>query len=328
MRYRRLGRDGPTVSAIGLGCMGLADGYFGTVGAQRATRAVHHALDLGITFFDTADSYGAGTGEERLGAALAGRRDGVVLATKVGLVPDPTGTGRVVDGRPAHVRGSAEASLRRLRTDVIDLYQLHRADPLVPIEETVGAMAGLVAAGKVRHIGLSEVSAAQLRLAAAVAPVLSVQSEYSLFERGVETGVLLECERLGAALIAFAPLGKGLLTGRLQAVAGFADGDLRARLPRFGGEHLRHNQRLVATLNELAGDAGVTPGQLALSHLLHRSRLVVPIPGSTDERHLAENAAAADVVLTPETLRRIEAVLTAVPVSGERYPPGWRLPKA
>ncbi|MER7006815.1 aldo/keto reductase [Dactylosporangium sp. NPDC000555] len=326
MRLRTLGRGGPAVSAIGLGCMGLVDGYFGAVSADRATRAVHRALDLGITLFDTADSYGAGVGEERLGAALAGRRDGVILASKVGLVANPSAAGRVVDGRPEYVRAGVEASLGRLRTDVIDLYQLHRVDPQVPVEETVGAMATLVAEGKVRYLGVSEVTPEQLRRAAAVHPLVSVQSEYSLFERGVEAGVLPECDRLGAALIAFAPLGKGLLTGRLQSVTGFADSDLRSRLPRFGGAHLRHNQQLAATLGELAGALDITPGQLALAWLLSRSALVLPIPGSTSADHLAENAAACDIDLPAEVLVRIDAVLAADPVSGARYPEGWRLP--
>lgn len=325
MRQRRLGVDGPMVSAVGLGCMGLVDGYYGPVSTDEATRAVRYAIDLGYTLFDTADSYGAGQGEQRLGAALSGRRDSVVVATKVGLVRDRA-DGRVVDGRPEHIRASVEASLRSLQTEFIDLYQLHRVDPDVPVEESIGAMGELVDAGLVRGIGVSEVTVEQLRRAVSVRAITAVQSEYSLLERGVEDGVLAECDRLGCGLLTFAPLGKGLLTGTMQSVQGFQDGDLRARLPRFGGEHLGRNQELIGTLGEIADELDVRVGQLALAWVLSRSPLVVPIPGSLDPAHLSQNAAAEELELSDEVLRRIDAVMGRGSVSGDRYPAGWQLP--
>jgi aryl-alcohol dehydrogenase-like predicted oxidoreductase len=321
-----LGRDGPAVSAIGLGCMGLVDGYYGPVSDDQADRAVGQALDLGINLFDTADSYGSGEGERRLGHALTGRRDQVFLATKFGLLTEP-GSDRVVDGRPGIVRSRAEDSLRRLGTDTIDLFQLHRIDPQVPVEDTVGAMAELVGEGKVRYVGLSEANPEQLRRAMLTHPVVSVQSEYSLFERGVEGGVLAGCVRFGYGLLAFAPLGKGLLTGKLQQVRDFDQGDLRSKLPRFGGEHLRRNQELVAALTASADQLSITTAQLALAWLLSRSPAVVPIPGSTSAAHLAENAAAADLDLPAEVISSIESAITAESVSGDRYPAGWRLPR-
>jgi aryl-alcohol dehydrogenase-like predicted oxidoreductase len=314
------------VSAIGLGCMGLVDGYYGPVSDDQADRAVGQALDLGINLFDTADSYGAGEGERRLAHELTGRRDQVFLATKFGLLTEP-GSDRVVDGRPGIVRSRAEDSLRRLGTDTIDLFQLHRIDPQVPVEETVGAMADLVAEGKVRYLGLSEANPEQLRRAMLTHPLVSVQSEYSLFERGVEGGVLAGCAQFGYGLLAFAPLGKGLLTGKLQQVRDFDQGDLRSKLPRFGGEHLRRNQVLVSTLTSLADQLSITTAQLALAWLLSRAPAVVPIPGSTSAGHLAENAAAADLDLAAEVISGIESAITAESVSGDRYPAGWRLPR-
>jgi aryl-alcohol dehydrogenase-like predicted oxidoreductase len=327
MRQRQLGAGGLTVSALGLGCMGLVDGYYGEVSDEQATATVRDALDLGITLFDTADSYGAGESERRLGRALGSRRGEVVIASKFGLVLGADPDGRVVDGRPENVRRSVEASLRRLGTDVIDLYQLHRVDPDVAVEETVGAMADLVAAGQVRFIGLSEVGAATLRRAAAVSDLASVQSEYSIFERGIEAEVFGECQRLGLGLLAFAPLGKGLLTATLQQVQSFGPDDLRSRLPRLGGDNLAANQRLVAAIEAQAIGLGIRPGQLALAWLLARAPSIVPIPGTRRRAHLAENVAAADLDLGSDSLSALDRLLAESVVAGERYPPGWRLPQ-
>jgi aryl-alcohol dehydrogenase-like predicted oxidoreductase len=327
VRQRQLGAGGLTVSALGLGCMGLVDGYYGDVSEEQATATVHDALELGITLFDTADSYGAGESERRLGRGLGSRRDEVVIATKFGLVLGADPDGRVVDGRPENVRRRAEASLRRLGTDVIDLYQLHRVDPEVAIEETVGAMADLVTAGQVRYLGLSEAGAGALRRAAAVSELASVQSEYSIFERGIEAEVFAECQRLGLGLLAFAPLGKGLLTGALQQVQSFGPDDLRSRLPRLGGDNLAANQRLVAAIEAQANGLGIRPGQLALAWLLARAPTVVPIPGTRRRAHLAENVAAAELDLSSDALTDLDRLLAESAVVGERYPPGWRLPR-
>lgn len=328
MLARRLGASGPIVSAIGIGGMSLVDGYYGTVAEQEAIAAVHRAFDLGITLFDTADGYGDGESERRLGKALASRRDEVVIATKFGLVPGPGGGERVVDGRPENVAHAIEGSLRRLGVESVDLYQLHRVDPLVPVEETIGAMSELVAAGKARYLGLSEATAAQIAAAASVWPITSLQSEYSMFERGIEREVLPACERVGCGVLAFAPLGKGLLTGALQDVRGFAEDDLRHRLPRFEGANLGHNQQVVRRLDEIATDAGVTQGQLALAWLLDRAPWIVPIPGSHNPTHLEENARAADIEVNKETIAQVDAAFTALGVAGDRYPKGWPVPHA
>jgi aryl-alcohol dehydrogenase-like predicted oxidoreductase len=327
VRQRQLGAGGLTVSALGLGCMGLVDGYYGDVSDEQAAATVHDALDLGITLFDTADSYGAGESERRLGRALGSRRDQVVIATKFGLVVGAEPDGRVVDGRPANVHRSVDASLHRLGTDVIDLYQLHRVDPDVAVEETIGAMAELVTAGKVRFIGLSEVGAGTLRRAAPVAELTSVQSEYSIFERGIEAEVLGEVNRLGLGLLAFAPLGKGLLTATLQQVQSFGPDDLRSRLPRLGGDNLAANQRLVAAVAAHATGLGIRPGQLALAWLLARAPSVVPIPGTRRRAHLVENVAAAELDLPADAFAALDQLLVDSVVAGDRYPPGWRLPR-
>jgi aryl-alcohol dehydrogenase-like predicted oxidoreductase len=325
MRQRELGSSGLVVSALGLGCMGLVDGYYGPVSEEQATTTVLDALELGVTLFDTADSYGAGESERRLGRALSSRRADVVVASKFGLVP--AAGGRAVDGRPENVRASVDASLARLGTDYLDLYQLHRVDPDVDVEETVGAMAELVTAGKVRYLGLSEAGAPTLRRAAAVHPLASVQSEYSAFERGVEDTVFSQCVALGIGLLAFAPLGKGLLTGVLQDVRDFGDGDLRSRLPRHSGDNLARNQGLVAELNDFASALGISPGQLALAWLLARAPWVVPLPGTRSRRHLAENVLASELDIEQEVLAGLDALVASWTVSGDRYPPGWRLPR-
>jgi aryl-alcohol dehydrogenase-like predicted oxidoreductase len=250
-----------------------------------------------------------------------------VIASKLGLVPAPDDPDRVVDGRPSNVVRAIEGSLSRLGTDVIDLYQLHRVDPQVPVEETVGAMAELVAAGKVRYLGVSEVTADQLRRAHATYPVVSVQSEYSLFERTVEREVLGECDRLGVGLLAFGPLGKGLLSGSLQGVRDFASSDLRHRLPRFRGENLTRNQTVVEQLADIADSVRLKPGQLALAWLLARAPWVVPIPGTRNLKHLAENVAAAEANVGADVLAKVDEAIGPQTVAGQRYPEGWRLPR-
>jgi aryl-alcohol dehydrogenase-like predicted oxidoreductase len=328
MRRRELGSSGLTVSAVGLGCMGLVDGYYGSVTEEQARTTVLTAVELGVTLFDTADSYGAGESERRLGQALGTRRTEIVLASKFGLVPAAGQDARAVDGRPENVRASIDASLRRLNTDYLDLYQLHRIDPDVDIEETLGAMAELVTAGKVRFLGLSEAGAPSLRRAAAVHPLASVQSEYSVFERGVEASVLAECAAQGIGLLAFAPLGKGLLTGVLQDVQAFGDGDLRSRLPRHSGENLALNQRLVHEFKEFAASLGISTGQLALAWLLARAPWVVPLPGTRSSSHLAENVAACEIELAPDMVAALDTMMQSWTVAGARYPAGWRLPSA
>ena len=313
MQQQHLG-DGLTTFPIGLGCMGLSQGY-GPADDAESVRAIHRALDLGITMLDTAMSYGQGHNERLLGRALAGRRDQAVLATKFGIVRDDHGTR--VDSRPEHVRGYCEASLARLGTDVIDLYYLHRVDPAVPVAETVGAMADLVRAGKVRHLGLSEVTPGQLEQAAAVHPIAAVQAEWSLLWRAPEDDVVPAARRLGAGLVTYSPLGRGLLTSTLTA--GTVDAsDFRRGDPRFHGADLDRNLQQVEALRQLAAGLGITPGQLALAWLLAQGPDVVPIPGSRRADRIAENAAAAAVRLSPAGLRRLEDAAPRAAWSGDR----------
>jgi aryl-alcohol dehydrogenase-like predicted oxidoreductase len=326
VQQRELGRSGLRVSALGLGCMGMSE-FYGTPDEREAIRTIHRALELGVTLLDTADMYGIGANELLLGEALHRRREDAVVATKFGIVREPGGSRRI-DGRPEYVKQACEASLRRLGIDVIDLYQCHRVDPQTPIEETVGAMAELVAEGKVRYIGLSEAHPDDIRRAAAVAPIASLQSEYSLFERGLEDGVLDLCEELGIGLIAYAPLGRALLTGRLRATADLAESDSRRTWPRFVDENIARNLELVARVEEIAAEKGVTPGQLALAWLLAKRPWIVPIPGTKRVAYLEENVAAASVELSAEDVARLEAAVPRAAVAGERYPPDrmptWR----
>jgi aryl-alcohol dehydrogenase-like predicted oxidoreductase len=317
MRTRTLGRDGPTVGAIGLGCMGMTYAY--TTGGQHdvTSKAVlNRALDLGVTLIDTADVYGPFSNEELVGRALRGRRAEAVLATKVGLVIDEKGVPPRRDGRPEHVREGIDASLRRLGVDHVDLYQLHRVDPDVPLEETWGAMAEAVAAGKARAIGMSEVSVAELDRAQVVHPVASVQSELSLWTRGpITDGVLDWCREHGAAFLPFSPLGRGFLTGAITT-ASFAADDFRSRNPRFTEQAVAANQRLVEAVRAVATRAGATPGQVALAWTLAQDEAVIPIPGTKRLAYLEENAAAADLDLTKDDLAELDALPPAV---GDRY---------
>ncbi|CAM5647131.1 aldo/keto reductase [Streptomyces tanashiensis] len=305
------------VSAQGLGCMGMSHGYGASDDAQ-STATLHHALDLGVTLLDTADFYGAGHNEELIGRAVAGRRDQVVLATKFGFA-NRLGEPVRVRGDAAYVRQACEASLRRLGVDHIDLYYQHRVDPQVPIEETVGAMAELVQAGKVRHLGLSEAGAHTLRRAHAVHPITALQSEWSLWTRDLEAEIAPVCRELGIGLVPFSPLGRGFLTGRYSSVDELSETDMRRGQPRFADGNLERNLAIVAQLNELAEAKGVTTGQLALAWVQHRGDDVAPIPGTRRQRYLEENLAALAIELSAEELAAIEAAAPAEEIAGTRY---------
>jgi aryl-alcohol dehydrogenase-like predicted oxidoreductase len=321
MQQRILGNSRISVSALGLGCMSMSDSY-GADSArddEESIATIHRALDLGITLIDTADIYGPHKNEELVGQAIRGRRDEVVLATKFGFVGGRDPKGRSVSGKPEYVRSACEASLKRLGVDVIDLYYQHRVDPAVPVEETVGAMADLVRAGKIRAIGLSEAGPETLRRASAVHPVAALQSEYSLWTREPEDAVLPACRELGIAFVAFSPLGRGFLTGALKP-DDLVDGDFRRGLPRFQGDNFQKNLDLVDRLKEIALAKGCTATQLALAWLLAQGDNVIPIPGTKRRRYLEENAAAADVVLSPSELARIDEAAPRGVAAGERYP--------
>jgi aryl-alcohol dehydrogenase-like predicted oxidoreductase len=330
MRSRRLG--GIETSAVGLGCMGMS-GIYGDRDDEESVRAIHRALELNLTLFDTADQYGFGHNERLLGRALQGHREGAIVATKFGNVHADDGTYLGIDGSPEYAKRACDASLARLGIDVIDLYQQHRVDPDVPIEETVGAMSELVDAGKVRFLGLSEALPDDLRRAAAVAPIATLQTEYSLFERHVENEILETCAELGIGFLAYAPLGRGLLTGRFRSHADFGAGDYRVTSshPRFAEEHLHDNALRIAVVEEIAGAHDATAAQVALAWLLEQRRWVVPIPGTKRVSYVEENAAAADLTLSASELARLdELVPSGGSVPGERYPggrtPAWLSP--
>jgi aryl-alcohol dehydrogenase-like predicted oxidoreductase len=322
MEQRQLGHHGPQVSAIGLGCMsiGIADVYTSSVQDDRkAIELIHRALDLGLTFLDTANIYG--NSEIKVGKALRGRRDSVVLATKFGIVMDSPVQDRGVDGTPENARRACDKSLQRLGVEQIDLYYLHRVDPYVPIEETVGAMAELVRAGKVRHLGLSEASPKTVRRAHKIHPIAAVQTEYSLFSREPEDGLLPVLHELGIALVAYSPLGRGFLGGRFRSVDDLASDDWRRGNPRFQGEQFAANLSIADRLREIAEENDCTPAQFALAWLLHRHQNVIPIPGTSSMARLEENVHAAGIRLSDEDLNRIEHALPKGAVAGERYAP-------
>ena len=319
MDQRRLGRQGLTVSAVGLGCMGMSD-FYGPSDEAEAVATIHRAIEEGVTFLDTADMYGPFKNEELVGRAIRERRDRVVVATKFGNERRADGSFVGINGKPEYVRRACDASLRRLGIDVIDLYYQHRVDPTVPIEDTVGAMAELVRAGKVRYLGLSEAAPATLRRAHAVHPISALQTEYSLWSRDPEEEILPAVRALGIGFVAYSPLGRGFLTGRFRSPDDLPEGDWRRQNPRFQGENFRKNLALVDRIRELAAAKRVTASQLALAWVLAQGRDVVPIPGTTTRAHLEENAAAAAVRLSPEELAQLDAMAPRGAAAGARYP--------
>jgi aryl-alcohol dehydrogenase-like predicted oxidoreductase len=319
METRRLGTQGLEVSVLGLGCMGMSE-FYGTADEGEAIATIHRALELGITFLDTADMYGWGANERLVGKAIADRRDQVVLATKFGNMRGPAGEFLGISGKPDYVRSACDASLARLGVDTIDLYYQHRVDLETPIEETVGTMAELVQAGKVRYLGLSEAAPATIRRAHAVHPISALQSEYSLWTRDPEPEILPTVRKLGIGLVAYSPLGRGFLSGRIRSVDDLDETDSRRRGPRFQEENLRRNLELVAAVEALAAEKGVTPSQLALAWVLSRGDDIVPIPGTKRRTYLEENAAAVGIELTPEEVERLEHAFPVGATAGDRYP--------
>ena len=320
MHFRILGKNGPRVSALGLGCMGMSD-FYGTRDNAESIATIDHALDQGITMMDTADMYGPHHNEELLGQVLSRRRDDAFVATKFGFVRDPANPQfRGINGRPEYVRSACDASLRRLGIDVIDLYYQHRVDPATPIEETVGAMAELVRAGKVRYLGLSEAGSATLRRAHAVHPISALQTEYSLWTRDPEQDVLATCRELGIGFVAYSPLGRGFLTGQLKRFEDFAADDYRRISPRFQGENFARNLAIVDRLTEFAVKKKCSPAQLALAWVLAQGDDIIPIPGTKRRTYLEENLGALSVTLTPDELSQINAVFPPDTAAGTRYP--------
>lgn len=318
MQQRQLGKNGLTVSALGFGCMGLSHGYGPATDKQQAIALIRAAVDKGVTFFDTAEIYGPYLNEDVVGEALAPVRDQVVIATKFGF--DCEQPGQVLNSRPEHIRAAVEGSLKRLKTDVIDLYYQHRVDPDVPIEEVAGTIADLIAEGKVKHFGLSEAGVETIRRAHAIYPVSALQSEYSLWWREPEQSILPLLQELSIGFVPFSPLGKGFLTGTINAGTTFDSSDFRNQVPRFSEAARQANQQLVEVVQQLAAEQGVTPAQVALAWLLTKAPWIVPIPGTTKLHRLEENLGAAGVTLSPAALNHINQTLANIDVVGDRYP--------
>ena len=318
MKRRNLGNEGLVVSELGLGCMGMSE-FYGTENDEESIATIHRSIELGVTFLDTADMYGPFTNERLVGRAIEGRRDEVVLATKFGNERAEDGARLGINGRPDYVRKSCDASLERLGVDHIDLYYQHRVDPDTPVEETFGAMKELVEAGKVRYLGISEAAPETIRKAHSVHPISALQTEYSLWSRDVEDEILPTVRELGIGFVAYSPLGRGFLTGQIQSPEDFGEGDYRQNSPRFQGENFHKNLELVERVREIADEKGVAPGQLAIAWLLHRGEDIIPIPGTKRRKYLEENAAAVDVELSDEELRRIDEVAPAGVAAGGRY---------
>ena len=319
MNFRKLGRQGPTVSAIGLGCMGMSE-FYGSTNDDQSIRTIHQALDWGINFLDTADMYGIGHNEELVGRAVKDRREKVVLATKFGNVRGSDGSFQGVSGKPSYVKAACDASLKRLKVDVIDLYYQHRVDPDTPIEETVGAMADLVKEGKVRFLGLSEAAPQSIRRACSVHPISVLQTEYSLWTRDVEVEILATCRELGIGFVPYSPLGRGFLTGRIKSTEDLEEGDWRRNSPRFQEDNLKHNLAIIRRLEEIAAAKKCSLAQLALSWLLAQGGDIVPITGTKRRKYLEENLKALQVTLSEEDLVQIDQAAPLGAARGLRYP--------
>jgi aryl-alcohol dehydrogenase-like predicted oxidoreductase len=333
LRTIPLGRSAVSSSIIGLGCMGMSE-FYGERNDDESLKTLERAFELGVTHYDTSNVYGRGHNETLVGRFAKGKRDKITIASKFGVVRDPDGPegstyDRDIDNSPPYMRRCCEESLRRLGTEIIDLYYVHRADPNIPIEETIGGLADLIHEGKIRALGLSEISAAQLRRADAVHPIAALQSEYSLWTREAELDVLPACRELGITFVAYSPLGRGFLTGAIQQASALAKDDFRLTSPRFQGENFDRNQALIAQVTDLAARKGWTPGQVALAWLFHRDQDIVPIPGTKRINYLEENVAAASIRLTAEDLAALEEILPVGAAAGSRYDPNFQgAPKA